>query len=178
MEDNLVGKARSFAILGITLLIAALTSACGSSADKDAGIPVPNGGFENGTMEPWTAFQSVQAALASNPVHGGKFSLAESAAKGSVFQDVKGLAPGVGYTLSAWVSGSPEANATGQIGVFDAGVPSASFSDQIKPTGSWQLLKYEFKLSAASQGVARIHLVRNDGNGTIFWDDVQIVRAQ
>lgn len=88
-------KVRSLATLGITVLIVSLTSACGRSTDKDRGVPVPNGGFENGTMEPWMPFQSVRAALDSNQVHSGKFSLAESAAKGSVYQDVKGLAPGL-----------------------------------------------------------------------------------
>ena len=88
-------KVRSLATLGITVLIVSLTSACGRSTDKDRGVPVPNGGFENGTMEPWMPFQSVRAALDSNQVHSGKFSLAESAAKGSVYQDVRGLAPGV-----------------------------------------------------------------------------------
>jgi hypothetical protein len=178
IEDKLVDKVWSLAILGITLLVVSLTSACSRSADKDHGVPVPNGGFENGTMEPWIPFQSVRAALDGTPVHSGKFSLAESAAKGSAYQDVRGLVPGVGYTVSAWVSGSPDATATAQIAVFDAGVPVATFSDTINPNAGWQLLKYEFKVSANSQGVARIHLFRNDGNGTIFWDDVQIVRTQ
>jgi len=178
MEDNFVDKVRSLAVLGIALLMVSLTSACNRSADKNGGIPVPNAGFENGTMEPWTPFQSVRAALDSNQVHSGKFSLAESAAKGSVYQDVKGLVPGVGYTVSAWVSGTPDATASAQIAVFDAGVSAATFSNAINPTASWQLLKYEFKVSAASQGVARIHLFRNDGNGTIFWDDVQVARTQ
>jgi hypothetical protein len=178
MEDKFVHRTRSLAILGITLLLVSLTSACSGSADKDSGVSVPNGGFENGTMEPWAPWQSVQAALDSNHVHGGKFSLAESAARGTVYQDMKGLVPGVGYTISAWVSGSPDATATAQIAVYDAGIQVATFSDAINPTASWQLLKYEFKVSAASQGLARIHLSRNDGNGTIFWDDVQIVRTR
>ena len=178
MEDKIVDKARSLATLGITVLIVSLTSACGRSTDKDRGVPVPNGGFENGTMEPWTPFQSVRAALDSSQVHSGKFSLAESAAKGSVCQDVRGLVSGVGYTVSGWVSGSPDATATAQIAVFDAGVPVATFSNTINPNASWQLLKYEFKVSANSQGIARIHLFRNDGSGTIFWDDVQIVRTE
>jgi hypothetical protein len=178
MEDKLVDKGRSFVLLVITVLVVTLTGACGRSADKDRGVPVPNGGFENGTMEPWAPFGSVRAALDSNQVHGGKFSLAESAAKGSVYLDVKGLVPGVDYTISAWVSGSPDATATAQIAVFDAGSNVATFSDAINPTATWQLLKYEFKMSAASQGLARIHLFRNDGNGVIFWDDVQIVRTQ
>ena len=171
-------KVRFLSILGSTFLIVALTSTCGHSADKDGGVPVPNGGFENGTMQPWTPFQSVRAALDSNRVHSGRFSLAESAAKGSVNQDVAGLVPGVSYTVSAWVSGSSDATATAQIAVFDAGVPAATYSNTIKPNANWQLLKYEFKVSAASKGIARIHLFRNDGNGTIFWDDVQIARTE
>jgi len=178
MENKLVTEVRSLATLGITLLLVSLTTACGGSADKDRGVPVPNGGFENGTMDPWTPFQSVQAALGGNQVHGGKFSLAESAAKGSVYQDAIGLVPEAGYTVSAWVSASPDATATAQIAVFDAGSNVANFSDTIHPATSWQLLKYEFKVSAASHGVARIHLFRNDGAGTIFWDDVRMARTE
>lgn len=171
-------KVRSLAILGSTVIVVSLTIACSHSADQDAGVPVPNGGFENGTMEPWAVFQSVQAAVGGIQVHGGKFSLAEGAAKGSVYQDVKGLVPGVGYTISAWVSGSPDATATAQMAVFDPGSNVANFSNAINPATSWQLLKYEFKVSAAAQGVARIHLFRNEGNGTIFWDDVRIARTE
>jgi hypothetical protein len=62
--------------------------------------------------------------------------------------------------------------------VFDPGSNVANFSNAINPATSWQLLKYEFKVSAAAQGVARIHLFRNEGNGTIFWDDVRIARTE
>ena len=147
------------------------------STDK-CQIPVQNGGFETGTIEPWTPFQSVHAALASDHVHSGGFSLAESAAKGSVYQDVRGLAPGVKHTVSAWVSGSPDATATAQIAVWDAGANVATASKTVHPNASWQLLEYEFVVSAESQGVARIHLFRNDGDGTIFWDDVQIANGR
>ncbi len=178
MENKRIANIRSLATLGIALLVMSLTNTCGRSPDKNRGIPVPNGGFENGTIEPWAPFQSVRAIPDSNHVHRGKFSLAESGAKGSVYQDVKGLVPGIGYTVSAWVSGSPDATASAQIAVFDAGIPAATFSNTINPKARWQLLKYEFKVSPNSQGVARIHLFRNDGNGTIFWDDVQVVRTE
>lgn len=170
-------KVRSFALLGVSLILGLSAGACGRTGDIGA-VPVPNGEFENGTMEPWAPYQAVQAALNSNQVHGGKFSLAESSAKGSVYQDVKGLVPEVAYTISAWVSGSPDATATAQIAVYDAGSSLANFSAVMKPSTGWQLLKYEFKLSAAAQGVARIHLFRNDGSGTIFWDDVRISRTE
>jgi len=172
-----VDKVRSRAMLGAALVLVLLTGACSHSADKDRGAAVPNGGFESGAMDPWTPFQAVHADVVGSPSHSGKFSLAESGAKGSVYQDVNGLAPGAGYTVSAWVSGSPDATATAQIAVFDAGVSAATFSGTINPTASWQLLKYEFKVSAASKGIARIHLFRNEGNGTIFWDDVQVSRT-
>jgi hypothetical protein len=178
MENKLVDRVRSRAMSCLAVVLVFLAGACSHGADKDTAVPVTNGGFENGSMEPWAPFQSVQAALAGNQVHGGKFSLAESVAKGSVYQDVKGFAPAVAYTISAWVSGSPDATATAQIAVYDAGSNIASFSNTLNPTANWQLLKFEFKLSAAAQGSARIHLVRNDGTGTIFWDDVQIARTE
>jgi hypothetical protein len=178
MENTLVGKVRPLAILGITLFVVSLTSACSHNADQGSGVAVPNFGFENGILDPWTPFQAVQPALAGTPVHSGKFSLAESVAKGSVYQDVKGLTPGAGYTVSAWVCGSADDTAAAQIAVFDLGSQLAAFSGTISPTASWQVLKFDFKASAASQGIVRIHLFRNEGNGTIFWDDVQVARTQ
>lgn len=162
----------------VIIVLTASGTSCSSGTKKDSGVPLPNGGFETGELAPWVPFQSVQAVVDTMQVRSGKFSLAESGAKGSVYEDVKGLAAGVTYTVSAWVSASPDATATAQIAVFDAGNNVASFSDAMTPKPAWQLLKYDFKVSANSQGIARIHLFRNDGKGTIFWDDVQIERAQ
>jgi len=152
-----------------------LTSACCCCANGDRGVSVVNGGFEDGILEPWAQYQSPQAAVVT--VHSGNFGLAESGTTGAVFQDVKGLEPGVGYTISAWVSSSPDATAAAQIVVWDAGNNVSTLSNKVTPNGGWQLLKYEFKVSGKSRGIARIHLARDGGSGTIFWDDVRIART-
>ena len=146
--------------------------------DSKHEISAPNAGFENGGLEPWAPWQSVHLALDSRHTHSGKFSLAESAASGSVYRDLKGLEPGVPYSVSAWVSGSPDATATAQITVFDPGISVQTLSSAISPNSNWQLLEVGFKVSAKSpEGLVRFHLFRNEGNGTIFWDDFRVTGA-
>jgi hypothetical protein len=139
---------------------------------------ITNGGFESGRLDPWAPYQAVQASVDMSRAFEGKFSLAESAAQGSVYQDVKGLVPGVGYTISARASWSTDANAAAQIAVFDPVANVATSSDILSPAPGWHPLSHKFKLIANSQGVARIHLFRNGGTGTVFWDDVRIVRSE
>jgi hypothetical protein len=162
----------------IIVLNVCLTCGCGHGTEKSSEVTVANGGFESGKLEPWAPFQSVQAAVDTTQVYAGKFSLGESTAPGSVYQDVRGLVPAASYLISARVSWSPGASATAQIAVFDPAANIATFSSAISPAPGWQSLNYEFKLSANSQGLVRIHLFRNGGNGTVFWDDVQIARTQ
>src|SRR5712692_778483 len=92
----------------ILIPFCALSISC-SSGTKEVEIPVLNGDFETGNLAPWVPFQAVQAGIATNPVHSGKFSLSEVSGDGSVYQDVKGLQPEVSYIASGWVSGSPDA---------------------------------------------------------------------
>ena len=141
-------------------------------------IDVANGNFEDGALSPWATYLSIKGKIATEQVHSGKFSLAESAGKGTVYQDVKDLVSGVRYTISAWVSGSPDATATAQIVFSDPGNGVVTACNTVNPKANWQLLKCEVKVSAHAQGVGRIHLSRSDGNGTIFWDDVQIARTE
>jgi hypothetical protein len=150
---------------------------CGHT-DRGSEVFVPNGGFEAGALKPWAPFQAVRAVVVTSPVYEGKFTLAESDAKGSVYQDLNGLASETDYTISARVSWSPDARATAQIAIFDPGTNIANFSSVLAPTPGWQLVHYDFKPSTQSQGTLRVHLFRNEGSGTVFWDDVRVTRKQ
>ena len=147
-----------------------LLAAC-SPAGRGTGA-IQNGDFETGGIGPWAPFQAVKAAVDSGHARGGKFGLSETDAAGSVYQDVEGLKTGTGYTVSAWVSGSPGATATAQIAVYDAVRNAATFSPSLKPSETWQQLQYSFQTS--SDGPVRIHLFRNTGAGAVYWDDVTI----
>jgi len=165
---------RIFTIIRVNVLLGALALSQGCSAPSRAKlqIDIPNSGFEGGTLPPWATFQSVQAAVVTNPVRSGKFSLSVASGTGSVYVDVKGLKPGLNYNVSAWVCASQDATATAQIAVFDPSTNTASYSDRFSATTAWSRVKYTFKI--LSGDTARLHLFRNEGSGTLFWDDVEI----
>lgn len=131
-----------------------------------------NTDFESGTLAPWSPFQEVHASVISDHPHDGKYDLAESDGAGSVYQDVSGLEPGGRYLITAWVSASPGASAPVQIAVFDPVANVASYSESLIPHPVWQPLKQS--VTASSAGTLRIHLFRQQGSGTVYWDDVHI----
>ena len=149
-------------------------SSC-SRTTVEGGLSVTNGDFETGVLTPWTTFQKVQASIATEPVHAGKFSISESTGEGSIYQDVKQLQPGVSYVATAWVCGSSDATAAATIGIFDPDANAVTFSPKIPPKPSWQKIEHEFKVT---QGTARIHLSRGEGNGVLYWDDLRILQKQ
>lgn len=82
------------------------------------------------------------------------------------------MEPGKKYRIVAWVSASPGAKAPVQIAVFDPVVNVASFSESLVPQPGWHTQKQP--VTASASGIMRIHLFRQQGSGTVYWDDVQI----
>ena len=136
---------------------------------------IGNSGFEGGEVRPWVPYLNVKAEVTSAITHSGKYSLAESVSSGSVYEDVNGLHPGSTYTVSAWVLGSPGASATAQVAIYDPGTNSAAFSLPTHVSASWQLVTQS--LTIGSLPTIRLHLFRNEGSGTVYWDDVHIYEA-
>jgi chitinase len=165
-------------IIAILLVALALSSGCSSQRGASPGqVHVSNGDFETGAVTPWASWLAVQPSVTSEKSHNGKFSLAElSDGNGSVYQDVSGLEPGAEYTVSAWTSGQPATTAAAQIAVYDASANISTLSPAIVPTTEWQVVKR--RTNASSTGVIRVHLFHNQGNGPIFWDDVEVTRVQ
>jgi hypothetical protein len=137
---------------------------------------IGNSGFEDGDVRPWVAYLNVKAEVSSTISHSGIYSLAESAGSGSVYEDVKGLRPGSTYTVSAWVLGSPGASATAQVAIYDPGTNLAAFSLPTHVSTSWQLVTQS--LTIGRLPIMRLHLFRNEGSGTVYWDDVHIYEAK
>ena len=136
---------------------------------------IANSGFEDGDLAPWSPVWEVDASVSAARAHDGSHSLAESGV-GSVYQDVTSLEPGRTYTVSAWVSASPNATATAQLIAYDPS-DNSSTSSPFLPTGSsWQNLSLSF--TAGREGTVRIHLSRGPGSGTIYWDDIHISREK
>lgn len=132
-----------------------------------------NADFEKGHLEPWKPYQGVHASITSENHHGGFYSLAESDGSGSVYQDITGLQPGKTYRITAWVSASPGATAPAQIAVWDPTANVARFSDAVMPNPTWQPIEMAMSNTA---GTLRIHLFRQQGTGTVYWDDVQVYK--
>jgi hypothetical protein len=98
----------------------------------------------------------------------------EDSGYGSEYQNVKGLEAGANYTVEAWVSADIGTTATAQIAAYDPGANVATFSAAVTPAPGWTLLKHTVRVSSAA--LIRIHLFRNAGSGSIFWDDVKVSR--
>ena len=140
---------------------------------KDA---IVDPGFEDRDLSAWARWLEVKATVSHDHPHSGTDSLAESGDAGSVYQDVTGLEAGHTYTVSAWVSALSGGTATAQIAVYDPTANVATFSALADPTPEWHLV--EDSVAVSAPGTLRIHLFRNKGTGTIFWDDVRIYRAR
>jgi hypothetical protein len=138
--------------------------------------PLADADFEEPTLSAWPTFQNVTAVVSSARAHSGTHSLAETAGAGSVYQDLFGLTPGQIYQVVAWVAGTPGTTATAQISIYDPGANVATFSIPLTPKENWQMISHSARVS--SQGILRVHLFRNPGSGTIFWDDVRVYRER
>jgi hypothetical protein len=138
-------------------------------------IGVRNAQFESGALPPWTPYGTLEASVSSEHFRNGKFGLAEAQGTGTVYQDITGLQPGAEYTISAWIYANPGTTATAQIAAYETDTHGAIASAAVRPTPEWQMITYRVKL--VSHSWLRIHLCRNAGNGTVFWDDVQMTQT-
>ena len=134
-----------------------------------------NSSFEEEDLSPWAFYESVRATVTTAQAHAGRQSLAETDGEGSLYEDITGLQPATTYTITAWVSGSVGTTATAQMAIYDPGTDLATFSSIVNPRPGWQLLSESV---TATKPTLRVHLFRNRGSGTIYWDDIQIYRGQ
>jgi len=133
---------------------------------------VLDAGFEDANLSAWSSYLDVSASPSTARARSGRQSLREADGAGSVYQDIAGLRAGHTYSITAWVAGPADATASAQITVYDLGSKLATSSSLYKPRESWQLVQHS--VTVAAPGTLRIHLIRNQGSGTVFWDDVSI----
>ncbi len=133
------------------------------------GLAAP--GFESGTLASWTPYGDVQASVDHESAHSGHFGLNEKSGNGSVWQDVSGLQAGSTYTISAWLVAS-DAETVGRIAIFNPATGKASFSDEFRPGKTWKQIHYSVHLDKGD--TLKIHLWRQPGTGSVYWDDVQL----
>jgi hypothetical protein len=135
-------------------------------------VALRNLNFEDGSIAPWQPYQDVHVKVLSAKKHDGEYGLAETDNPGSVYQDVTGLEPGKRYRVVAYVASSPGATAPAQVAVWDPATNVATYSGTITPTPTWQLIGLTTR--ASTTGTLRVHLFRQHGTGTVYWDDVNL----
>jgi len=77
------------------------------SSSPPGGSGVVNGGFETGSLAPWTCTGNL-GSVVSSPVHSGTRALAAAVSSSDTAQcsQTVTVQPGRTYTLSGWVNGS------------------------------------------------------------------------
>ncbi|MEV6044590.1 glycosyl hydrolase family 18 protein [Streptomyces xanthochromogenes] len=121
-----------------------------------------NGGFESGSLTPWTCDSG--AAVVAAPVHGGSHALQTaptSSSTGECAQTLT-LAPNTKYTLSGWVQGS-----YAYLGVRGSATASAWTSST-----AWSKLSVPFTTGAS--GTVTVYLHGWYGQGAVYGDDLSV----
>lgn len=129
-------------------------------------------GFEGNDISAWKRYLGIEAEPSTDRAHTGTHSLAEIAGVGSVYQDISGLQPGKTYTVTAWAAASPGTTASAQLAIFDVSRNQASFSSAVLPGRDWWFVSCS--ATAGQSGKIRVHLLRSQGSGRIYWDDVRL----
>jgi hypothetical protein len=136
-----------------------------SPSSPPPGNGVVNGGFESGSLSPWTCSGST-GKLVSTPVHSGTHALAAGATSSddALCSQTITLQANHTYTLSAYVQGAYAfIGATGAAGESSNWTPSAS---------SYTKLSVSF--STGSSASVQIWVHGWYGQGTVFVDDVSV----
>ncbi len=167
-----VVAAATWQLVASGLLLVALVEVVHLARPLDGKAVFLNGDFETGSLQPWKPYQGVDASVVPDAKHEGRYGLKEADDAGSVYHDVSGLVPGKAYRIAAWVSASPGDTAPAQIATYDSVANVARFSDSVMPQPAWQPIA--ITVPASASGTLRIHLFRQQGTGTVYWDDVHI----
>jgi hypothetical protein len=127
------------------------------------GGAVANGGFESGSLSPWTC-QSTDAVVGS-PVHSGSHAAKISptaSATGECDQAVSGLTPNHAYKLTAWVQGN----------YAFAGVSGGASASAWTSASSWTQLSVPFTTDSTGKVTVFVHGWYSQGD--VYADDFAI----
>jgi len=132
-------------------------------------------GFENGALGAWIPSGGV-ATITNALANTGTFSLAESGGGGLVYRDFSGLLPGQYYRVKVHARSDPGTSGQAELYVHDTTGANTVVDGPRTPSNSgWD--EFAVLFLATGTGKIRIHLVYSGGAGTVYFDDVQVLRA-
>lgn len=137
-------------------------------------VPPANGGFESGSLAPWTISQGV--ASVGTTAYSGSYGLTmgPSAAQTIASQTVSGLIPGETYVVSAWVMASSAANGGVELAVSGA---NGLAGTPLTPTTTWQQISQPYTVGTDETLTVYLAQLPSSAQATTYWDDVSITSA-
>ncbi|GAA1968159.1 glycosyl hydrolase family 18 protein [Kitasatospora viridis] len=135
------------------------------TSQPPSGGPVVNGGFESGSLSPWTCSGNL-GSVVSSPVHSGSYALAGAASASDDAQCSQTITvkPNTTYTLSGWVQGNYV-----YLGVTGSGADTSTWT-----SGSgWSQLSTKFTTGASVSSVT-VWVHGWYGQGTYYADDLNV----
>ncbi|TWF96762.1 chitinase [Kitasatospora viridis] len=136
----------------------------GLAPSASAGEFLSNGGFESGSLNPWSCDGSTGSVVTGH-AHSGTYALAGAATAADDAQCTQTVAvsPNTTYTLSAWVNGA----------YVYLGVNGGTSTWSPSTGGAYQQLSVSFT-TAATQTSATVFVHGWYGQGTYYADDVSL----
>ena len=135
-----------------------------------------NGGFETGTLPPWTIWKPTGGGtptVVNTTVHSGTYAVKISGGRGSIEQIVTGLKPWTQYTLSAWIKVS---TATDSV-TLGAKLYRGSEEVTIRAKNT-SYTKYSLNFTTGgNNSKVTIYLLASDSNVVAYADDFEIVNS-
>ncbi|HET9059919.1 MAG TPA: carbohydrate binding domain-containing protein [Acidimicrobiales bacterium] len=127
---------------------------------------VSNGGFETGSLAPWSC-DAGTGSVVTSPVHSGTYALQEAPTSSDDAQcsQTVAVSPNTTYTLSAWVQGN-------YAYLGDTGTGTSDTSNWTSSSG-WAQLSTTFTTGASTTSVS-IWVHGWYGQGNVYVDDVSL----
>ncbi|MEU6966950.1 glycosyl hydrolase family 18 protein [Kitasatospora aureofaciens] len=138
-----------------------------SPTSTGSGTAVGNGGFESGSLSPWTCSAGT-GSVQSTTVHSGSYALSAtpSGSDTAQCQQTVTVRPITSYKLSGWVNGS-----YAYLGV--SGTGSTDASTWASTNGGWQQLTVPFTTGANTTSIT-LYVHGWYSQGTYYADDLSI----
>ncbi|MFC7671060.1 T9SS type A sorting domain-containing protein [Hymenobacter humi] len=163
----------------VSVTVVSLSSAGASPLPAPAPVPTPslnrvsNGGFEDGSLAPWSSWlNGGQTGLSNATRRAGSAAAWAGGGMAYLYQVVQGLTPNTTYTLTSDVAVHTTSGASAWVGVKNTGGTSPS-QEVFETNGSWRPTSLTFT-TGSSQTTAEIYLWNSDPTTWAWIDEVHL----